>query len=590
MNKYFKIILSFLIISLFDQYLLKADADDIIQAMKDEISRSINELYLQSLEKPYFIEYRYNYVDYYHVDASLGALIDTQFTSSSNLTVDLRVGDYKFDNTNFLDFGFSFFGSSDDEENFKKRKVSLYPDYYTFRRELWLATDAAYKQVSEIYSKKISVLKSRNINDTTPDFLNVKPMIVNELIPFPSFDYDYYKQLIKEISAIFKDYPEIQRSIVGLEYIPKKYIMVNSEGSVVRINNYYAGLEIIAMTQSDDGMPLMDYYTVFAKNPANLPSKDSLIRAAMQVAENLKSLRNAPKLKEDYSGPILFEDNAAAQLLAQVFAPNLVTQRMPMTERGLQESDQFTAFQTKIGGRVLPEFLSIKAIPNLDKYNSIELLGNYLYDDDGIKSQDVDLVKNGFLKTLLSSRVPTRRVKNSNGHNRGGSSMLSTIQLISEQNKKMTRKELINRMLNLCKDRELDYGIIVKSIPDKNILYTTFIRINGGKMSLSNSQNKTMLNRVYKVYPDGREELIRGCELNGLTVQSFKDILNVGDNDYVLNYLAPSITSPYISGGEAYVGTSIISPDLLFEDGEIKTMEVDFPKTPIISNPVSEYK
>lgn len=90
---------------------------------------------------------------------------------------------------------------------------------------------------------------------------------------------------------------------------------------------------------------------------------------------------------------------------------------------------------------------------------------------------------------------------------------------------------------------------------------------------------------VVKLYPDGREELIRGAEAAGLTVQSFKDILAVGKKQFGYNYLAPAITSPFVTGGDQYTGVSIITPDILFEDGELRPLESDFPKPPFLSAP-----
>jgi predicted Zn-dependent protease len=522
--------------------------------------------------------------------SSLGEIISSDNEPSAKIKVDLRVGDYKFDNTNFLDFGFSFFGSGDDEEQFQNRRAPLNPDYQSMRRELWLATDAAYKQVSEVYSKKSSVIKNRMRTDTTHDFVKYEPVKIKNEIEIPQFDSKKFSELIKILSKEFKKHPQIDQSTVGIEFIPEKTISVNSEGREIISSSYYVGLEIVATTQTEDGMPLMQQYTAFSINPDKLPTHDSLIKAVNIMSQKLVNTKNAKLLTEPYSGPILFEGQAAAELFAQIFAPNLVTQRMPLTERGVQESDRYTAFQTKIGGRVLPEFLSVSAIPSTHVYQNMELLGAYKYDDDGIKAEDVALVKDGFLKTLLSSRVPTRRVRTSNGHKRGGAAMLSVIHLKSTSEYAKTSKELRERLIKLCKDRELEYGLVIKSIPNQNILYTTLMRIGGGKFTLSRSDNQKPLIEVYKVYHNGKEELIRGVEAKGLSVQSFKDILNVGKSEYVLNYLAPSITSPYMSGGSAYVGATMIVPDLLFEDGEIRPVESDFPKPPILTNPLSEKK
>ena len=42
---------------------------------------------------------------------------------------------------------------------------------------------------------------------------------------------------------------------------------------------------------------------------------------------------------------------------------------------------------------------------------------------------------------------------------------------------------------------------------------------------------------AYKVYPDGREELVRNLTINGLTLGAFKDIIAASDTPFV--YAAP---------------------------------------------------
>ncbi len=559
---------------------------EIRQAMRDEIKRTMNQLYLETLEKPYYVEYYLTFSDVSSVHATLGEITESDNDKNVKLNVGLRVGDYKFDNSNYLDFGFRFFGSGDDEENFRSRNMPIELDYKSLRRELWLATDAAYKQESEVYSKKIASLKNRMRKDTTHDFLKIPAEVLFDTSAIPQFDKSKIENICKSLSGVFKAYPEILQSAAGTEYIPEKTIYINSEGREFTRTEYYLGLEVVALAQSDDGMLLTDYYTLFAKNPKDLPSLDSMIKAVKLMAENLKKHRNAGVLEESYSGPVLFEGQAAAQIFAQVFAPNLVTQRMPITERGIQESDRFTAFQTKIGGRVLPEFMSVSAKPDIENYKGVELFGSFKIDDDGVKPKNVSLVDKGFLKNLLSSRVPTRRVRESNGHRRGGAPMISNIFVEASKEQQKNHKDLKKRMLDLCKDRELEFGIIVRKVLDQNIQYTTLSRISAGNYPVSRSDKETTLIEVVKIYPDGREEPIRGVKAKGFGVSTFKDILNVGTGNYLLNYLSPSVTSSYYSGGSQWVGSTIICPDLLFEDGEIKPMEDDFPKPPLIANPI----
>jgi hypothetical protein len=484
----------------------------------------------------------------------------------------------------------SFFGGGDQEEKFKNRSLPIELDYNALRRELWLATDAAYKQVAETYTKKQTTLKSRLRKDTTHDFLRVEPEKIYFKEKYPRFNTGYFEDLTKQLSDIFTNYKQIDIATVGIEYLPSTIYYVNSEGMGYIKNDLYTGLEVVAATQAEDGMPLANYYTAFSGNPDDLPGKDSLLSATKQVADMLVRLKNAPALDDAYSGPVIFDGQAAAQIFAQVFVPNFTTQRTQLTENGVQDNDRFTAFQNKIGGRVLPEFFDVHAKPSLKYYDKTELMGTYQVDDDGINPEDILLVEKGYLRNLLSSRVPTKRVRKSNGHQRGGAPMYSNIFISSDKEHSRSYSELKKQLLKLVNDRELPYGIIIRKIMNQNIMFTTLFRLTKGLFMGGQIRRSLPAIEVYRIYPNGREELIRGCEAKGFTHQSFKDIINAGNSPYVLNLLAPAVTSPFISGGSQYIMASVISTDVLFEDGEIKSVEQDFPKPPLLPSPISLLK
>ncbi|MCZ2133408.1 MAG: hypothetical protein LC116_09625 [Bacteroidetes bacterium] len=568
-------------------YVAAAD-NDIQRAMKDELVRSMDKLSVESLQRPYYMDYRLTLRKARSIKSTLGSLLYSRNNRSALLTVGVRVGSPEFDNTNFFDVGLGFFGSADDEETFRGRRLTFEPDYASLRRELWLASDAAYKQSAEIYAKKESAVKNRLRTDTTPDFKLLPPAEIEDTVSIPDFDVSHFEQLSNDLSAVFLRYPRVSASAVSIEYLPKTVYFVNSEGRGFHKNEFYAGIEAVASSQAADGMPLAETYSCYTRDPRNFPSRDSLLHAVEAIAKTLNALLDAPTLPEAYSGPILFEEQAAAELFAQVFAPNLVTQRPPLTERGIQDQERYFAFQNKIGGRVLPEFLSLTAEPDRATFGQTYVLGNYSTDDDGIAAQRVTLVYQGYLKTLLSSRIPTKRIRQSNGHQRGGAAMISTLILSSESKKQADRAGLKKRMMKLCKDRELPFGIIIRKALNQNILYTSLYEQTAGEYPFAQGETKMSVLETVKLYPDGREELIRGVEAAGLTPQSFKDIILVGKKQFCYNYLAPAVTSPFISGGDQYTGATIIVPDILFEDGELRPLESDFPKPPFIVSPLGE--
>ncbi|MEI6091316.1 MAG: metallopeptidase TldD-related protein [bacterium] len=561
-----------------------ANDDDITKAMSDELSRSMKELKMDKLGSPYFIQYELTISKPFVISTSLGGTYSKNSGKSAVLDVTCKVGDYKFDNTNFISGGFIFFGGGgrDDEERYQDRSISYEIDYPQLRRELWLATDAAYKKAAEEFSQKEAVAKSRLRKDTTWDYIKIEPKQSRDVVPFEQIDEKKIEAILDKISAIFKEYKDVFTSKVSFEYLPETKYFVNSEKMEYIKSSAKFGFEITGTSQSTDGMSVYDFYTCYGNSLSQLPSEDSLIKAAYQIAKNITALKNAPVLDEDYSGPVIFEGQAAGELFAQIFAPNLVTRREKISSAGFPFNDNFKAFQTKIGGRVLPEFLSLSDAPKQKEYNGIPLFGVYNLDDEGVDAQDVLLVDKGYLKTLLSSRVPTKRVKVTNGHFRNGSTIVANMFVTANPKFVMTNDKLVAKMMKLCKDRDLEYGIVVKKVTDNNIFTTSlFEQLFSGDYSFLPGGNAITLCEAYKVYRDGHQELIRGSVASGITTQSFKDIINVGKTQNVLNLWLSG------SGSGNWTNASIIAPDLLFEDAEIKTIDKDFKKPPILDNPLS---
>ena len=86
----------------------------------------------------------------------------------------------------------------------------------------------------------------------------------------------------------------------------------------------------------------------------------------------------------------------------------------------------------------------------------------------------------------------------------------------------------------------------------------------------------------YKVFANGKKEKFSGMVVPSMNVLLFKDIVSTGNNRYTMNYLAPSIISPYLTGGDSYLPASITVPDLLFEDAELHLIEEDFKRPPYV--------
>jgi predicted Zn-dependent protease len=500
--------------------------------------------------------------------------------------VRVRVGGPVFDNTNFFDVSLGFFGSSDDEEGFRNRRIPFEVTAEALRRELWLATDACYKQAVEIYAKKQASLTNRTRKDTTDDFYLMPGRVISEVQPETRIDLGKLSDLIIDLSAVFRDYPAIHASRVGIEVIPEETFYLSSEGMEMHKTEATTGLEVIATTQAPDGMPLAQTYAAYGMIPSDIPAHAQLLADVRRIAETLTKQTTAPTI-EAYSGPVLFEGQASGALLGQHFAPYLVAQRAPLSEGGFSTNERSMAFQNKIGARVLPEFLSVSDLPTTSRFGERVAAGSYRIDDEAMDAENVMLVDKGYLRTLLSSRIPTKRIRATNGHQRGGGAMFSVLDVSTKDAKRqLAPAEMKKRLLKLVKDRDLPYGIIVRTAMDQNLLFTGIVRQLGNELPVGQGEGKLGVLEAYRIYPDGREELIRGVEAAGIAPALFKDILAVSKSTTVHNFLAPAVVPSFITGGSSYLISTIHTPDLLIEDVEIRPLEGDMPKPPALASPM----
>ena len=153
-------------------------SDDVLfRAMEDELARSLAELKFEGLEKPYFVAYRVDESRSAAAGASLGSLLRSSESHSRNLHVELRVGSYEFDNTNFLGMP-SFPGSQMVRAFGGSARLPLDDDYQELRRQIWLVTDAAYKQAVEALAKKRAALQNKTRTDELPDFSKEEVVVI----------------------------------------------------------------------------------------------------------------------------------------------------------------------------------------------------------------------------------------------------------------------------------------------------------------------------------------------------------------------------------------------------------------------------
>lgn len=570
----------------------QAQDDVAMRAMKDELARSVSQLQLQKMDKPYFLAYRMDEINQNSVSAMLGSLTQGQPSRMRLVGVEVRVGDYALDNSNYVSL--RRFGGGRAGTFNSVSQAPLDDNYQEIRRDFWLATDSQYKSALEDLSAKRAALQMRKHTDDVPDFTKEAPVTEMEPPEKSQAGQAELEALARDVSAVFKNTPEIYNSSVDLEYRNFYTRYTNSEGSSFTRAQPIFKLQITARTQAADGQPISDSIELYGRTIADLPAKDVLISRTRTMADRILKMRAASVL-ERYNGPVLFEGEAAGEIFAQQFATGLMAVRTPLSDDSRFEMffNQMMAqlgggsFVDKVGGRVLPEFLSVSDNPLLTEYKGAKLLGASTVDDDAVKTRETVLVEHGVLKTLLATRVPVRAVPRSTGSRRGWGPSPSNLFVTST--KSSSQDELRKELLRRAKDRGLDYGIVVRHVGGGAA--ASFMKM-AARMAQQEAQGGDSLAEVYKMYADGREELVQGVDIAEMTAGAFRDIVAVGDTPVVFtDEFIPRAGSIFSLGVSATSNVPVVScvvPSMLFEEVTLVKSQGPFPNPPVSPSPLGQ--
>jgi TldD protein len=573
----------------------ESESDKTLHAMHDEMERARTRLQLPGVEKPFYLEYRLMDLDVRAVTSSFGALVSSSTTRNRFMSVDVRVGDYHLDSSNFIsEDGFQGFLGSTGE-------VGIDRDYNSLRQDLWLATDQAYKQAVTQMSLKQSFLRSLTKPPEIDDFSQAVPLVKIDKHAEPDWTSRNWEDESRAASLALTNFPHLSGARVNYYMIYVTYYLMNSEGTTIRSSRNLAAVEAALDTTADDGMALHDYYATYVTKPADLPDPAAVGAALAQTGTELMTMRQSP-LVQDFTGPVLFDPPAAGSLLAQTLAPSLSGARpplstMPAFDEIIERMGGRSEWSGRVNTRVLPANVSLIDDPTLKEFNGQPLLGNYEIDDEGVKAQRVEVVENGSLKNLLMSRRPGPDFSASNGHAR--SALLSDARplasnLFLQSNGGLNQAALKKKFLDACRDDGHEWCLEVKSMDNpalSSIRQEDFSEFLGGIAGGVASGTRIPL-VVYRVYvSDGREEMVRGGHIEGLQLRAIRNILGIGDDETVFPYMQN--TQGGFAGtalgefGSANGGipSTVVTPSLLLDEIEFRGFHGEPRRLPLVPAP-----
>src|SRR3954464_8277200 len=135
-----------------------AQPDGVFDARQAELKRSMT-LTLNQLDKPYYLSYSVDDEHTWSASATLGGLLSSNSNSFRVPRLRIRVGDYKFDNTNWT--GANAAGPRYDLRSFPIEDSNP----LVLQQYLWLATDSAFKGSLQSIARKRAALRSVTVSD-----------------------------------------------------------------------------------------------------------------------------------------------------------------------------------------------------------------------------------------------------------------------------------------------------------------------------------------------------------------------------------------------------------------------------------------
>ncbi|MCP3979456.1 MAG: hypothetical protein GY716_09015 [bacterium] len=533
--------------------LSRAETQRIIRAAVGELDRAMGEMRIPGHPRPYYISYLIRDEDTWRIQSKYGARVLDTRDRKRNAWVDVRVGSYRNDHVReggLLD-------NDKDAESYAYVELPFAGHLDALRHGLWRLTDARYREaVESLLDKQSHELTYRDTNRHLLAFEKREAVVDRAWSDFPSVDREAWGEFADRTSSMVRRFPEIRDSHVEFEAHHACRMQIDSCGARIVQCLPIWSLECYMwlLSPRGDGIPWTVRHMV--TDPSELPDEATFRKQIRDAVEILRGLSVAPTLRS-FCGPALLEPVPAGLLVHEALGHRLEGTRLLSPGEG-------QTFRDAVGKKILPGFLSILDDPRRATHEGRSLVGHYRYDDEGVHAAEAQLVHDGVLQGYLTTRTGIAARHSSNGHARTSYHQRPISRMgvtLVEAQGGLDERGLKQALLDEIARQKAPFGMRV-------------IAATGGETATDAYNFQAFLgeiNLAAKVYPDGREEWVRGVDFVGTPLNAVRGILAAGRRLEVDN--------AYCGAESGYLPVSTISPALVISELEMQS-KPDSPYTP----------
>jgi len=536
---------------------------ELLSAMRAELDRSMTRLKLPGYEPPYFLGYTVRDYESYDVGGKFGAVYQSTRNRVRQAYVEVRVGDYGFDNT-ANDSTEPPFEIDDFEKYSPGPEAPIDNDPAALRGSLWLLTDYRYKRALAALHKKRGQRATTVVEDEqVPSFARA-PAVKHLDPPLPlKFDAALWSDRVRRTTALLKRFPEVFDVSMKVSADKLTRYLVNSEGSSIVSERVLYSVHIEAAARAGDGMYLEHSKSFYGRTPEEMPTDAQLEKAATELAAELRALRDAPMF-DPYTGPAILLPQAAGVFFHEALGHRLEGERQNDEKEG-------RTFKGQLGRTVLPPFVTVLDDPTQARAAGKSLNGHYQYDDEGVAARPVPLIDHGILRNYLMSRTPIKGALSSNGHGRSEATSKPMGRMgntVVRSDKVVPFAKLKQMLLEEVRRQGKPFGLMVSDI-------------TGGSTNTTNYDYqafKGMARLVYKVdAKTGKETLVRGVEFVGTPLSELNKIIAASDS--------PDVFNGFCGAESGFIPVSTVAPAVLMREIELQRTKRGLERPPVLPSP-----
>lgn len=376
----------------------------IFEAMKAELKRTVDSLHVEGAPAPFWAGYVTNRYRSFSITGELGGISDATITPwRTNIMTHVLLGNYRH-NSDLAIRPLIIGGTSNDELS-----------YNGLRRSFWQSSFMAYLSSVNLMAQKQNYLSQNPLPaalEKIPDMQHSAPgtYILESKNRDSEIDMAKLQQYAKTLSAIFEDYKYLTGTSVKISGDQLDSYRSTSENVNIKQPHDMITVKVSARFMDEDRVRLADDMVLQYKHFSELPPLDTLVAKVRRFADDCMAMRDAPALKDDYKGPVMYEGDAARQ----VFTENFLIPDKFYAQPSMQENPK--SLGLKIGKKIIDERVTITNETARTDWNGTPLYGNYTVDADGFKPQPtMTIVDKGVFKMMLNRVTPAQYALKSTG-------------------------------------------------------------------------------------------------------------------------------------------------------------------------------